>query len=338
MARKWNRITDEGEGKISPVFPVQGFSKKALIKRYFIKMVNLCLSMFEWKGLPDSLPQKRLEMLLQRDGYAIALIGKAKTGKYPEGLFATFGGVYELDPYYIPSKGNVANPYLESKSNVIFDEDAVLMYNDSCHEGLSAIHAEYATLLAENAISLRYALVNARVPAVPYADNDNTAKSIKDFFKMVFDGGNDKEDELLCPVTGQGAVFKGLKNEAFNASTNSNIKDLLEARQFLWASWFIEIGVQANFNMKREAINESEAGMNMFSLTPYIDDMLQCREQACEKINKLFNLNVSVELSSVWKKISEMVANMPTKPNEEDVPHETPKENEVKDDDENQGS
>ena len=52
--------------------------------------------------------------------------------------------------------------------------------------------------------------------------------------------------------------------------------------------------------------------------------MLYCREQAIEKINKMFNLNISVKLSSSWEKISE---NFQTFGNKE--PKETEQEKEV---------
>ena len=35
--------------------------------------------------------------------------------------------------------------------------------------------------------------------------------------------------------------------------------------------------------------------------------MLKERKIACEKINKMFNLNISVDFSSAWKKIREDV-------------------------------
>ena len=49
--------------------------------------------------------------------------------------------------------------------------------------------------------------------------------------------------------------------------------------------------------------------MNDDALMPLIDQMLACRKEACEKINKLFGLNIDVELNSAWLKIAKEVVN-----------------------------
>ena len=53
--------------------------------------------------------------------------------------------------------------------------------------------------------------------------------------------------------------------------------------------------------MKRESINSGESQLNNDALYPLIDDMLNNRKQAIDKVNKMFNTNISVELSSSWK-------------------------------------
>ena len=65
----------------------------------------------------------------------------------------------------------------------------------------------------------------------------------------------------------------------------------------------MELCVNANYNMKSQYVNEGEMTMNDDALLPLIDQMLECRKMACEEINKLFGLNISVELNSSWKKI-----------------------------------
>ena len=75
------------------------------------------------------------------------------------------------------------------------------------------------------------------------------------------------------------------------------------------ASFFNDIGLQANYNMKRESINDSEAGMNEESLKPFIDDMLESRQEAIKRINEQFDTNISVKLSSSWVRREKIVQN-----------------------------
>ena len=53
--------------------------------------------------------------------------------------------------------------------------------------------------------------------------------------------------------------------------------------------------------MKKEAISDSEQAMNEDVLKPLIDTMLECRQKACEEINAMFDLNISVSLNSSWE-------------------------------------
>ena len=55
--------------------------------------------------------------------------------------------------------------------------------------------------------------------------------------------------------------------------------------------------------MKREAINSSESAINEETLLPLIDDMLKNRQEGIDKVNKMFNLNIKVKLSSAWQKL-----------------------------------
>ena len=111
-------------------------------------------------------------------------------------------------------------------------------------------------------------------------------------------------------------------SEAFNTQRVGTIKELIELKQYLLGSWYNELGLNANFNMKREAINESEADLNEDALLPLIDDMLESRKTAINQINALFGLDIKVDLTSSWKKIRNDILN----PKSEEKPEEKPEE------------
>ena len=83
--------------------------------------------------------------------------------------------------------------------------------------------------------------------------------------------------------------------------TTTPIKDLIEARQYYQAQWMNELGLDSNFNMKREALNSSETNLNDAVLLPMTDDMLKCRKEAIEEINKMYGTNITVDFASSWK-------------------------------------
>ena len=83
-----------------------------------------------------------------------------------------------------------------------------------------------------------------------------------------------------------------------NAGTG--ITDLIELEQYLKASMFNEIGLNANYNMKRERLSESEVEMNGDNLYPLVDDMASNRKSGIERVNNLFGTDIQVEFNSSW--------------------------------------
>ena len=150
---------------------------------------------------------------------------------------------------------------------------------------------KYGSLLVEAEISLKYAIINARVPALISADNDATYASAVEFFKKISKG------EGYGIIAGK-QLLDGIKTQDFYKEPY--IKDLIESIQYIKGSWYNEIGLNATFNMKREAINEAEAAINEDILYPAIDTMLICRQNALEKVNKMYGTNITVDFDSVW--------------------------------------
>ena len=270
-----------------------GMTKEQIFWQYIRYMLDRTQRMFKYNGLPETIPQRELELLLQVNG--TATIGKDDKGD----LYAFRGGLGGVpDAYYRPTISIVANPYLKLNKEYKINEDCIVMVNDTLWTGLMPLFNKYANQLTEADITLRMALINARIPSLIVADSDASKKDAESFLMKVEKG------ELGIIAT---AKFfeeqEGVKTTDFNSRSYSAIKDTIEAIQYQKASWFNELGLNANYNMKREAINDAESGMNEDSLLPLIDDMLECRKLGVEKVNKMFGTNITVELDSSWKEV-----------------------------------
>lgn len=260
--------------------------KDYLLKNNILQMLNKSTKIFKYNNLPDTIASKDLETLLQVGGYAI--FAKDDEGK----LYAFRGGLGgKPNPYYLPTIAIVANPALNFNKSLDIDKDCVVMLNDHYYQGLMPLFNKYGSLLVEAEISLKFAIINARVPALIQADNDNTYASAEAFFDKVVKGEQ-------YGIISSREFFDGIRSHDFYKQ--AYIKDLIESIQYIKGSWYNEIGLNAAFNMKREAINEAEATLNEDILYPTIDTMLICRKLALEKINKMFDTNITVELDSVW--------------------------------------
>ena len=57
--------------------------------------------------------------------------------------------------------------------------------------------------------------------------------------------------------------------------------------------------------MKRERLTTNEIEVNKNASYPLVDNMLKNRQQAVDAINEMFNTDVSVEYSSIWRGIND---------------------------------
>ena len=284
-------------------------NKQMLIDSYFKYMEIKTLEMFEWKNLPKTIPQRELELILQICRFAI--FTKAPTKSDGDKLFVFYGGLGGMpNEYYQPTQAIVSNPYLRFSKVLNLDDyikddgNAVVGWNDGMHIGLFSLHNKYACLLAETDLTLKYQLINMRFNNVLTADDDATKESLKQMYKDVADG------------TGFGIVVTKKfmtetnvdKIELRSQAHQMQLKDTIETKQYLMGSWYNELGLNANYNMKREAINESEADMNEDTLLPLIDNMLKQRKLIAKQLNEKFadiltDGEIDVEISSSWQKI-----------------------------------
>ena len=259
--------------------------KQYMLRSYILQMLNKTTRIFKYNNLPETIPQKDLEILLQVNG-------SATITEVDGNLYAFRGGLGGIpNAYYLPTLSVVANPYLKFNKNLEIGKECEVVLNDNFYQGLMPLLSKYGHLLVEAEVSLRQAIINARVPALIQADNDATYASAVEFFKKVVEG---KEYGIISSKE----FFDGIRSHDFYKQ--AYIKDLIESIQYIKGSAFNEIGLNAAFNMKREAINEAEATLNEDILYPTIDTMLECRRLGFDRVNSLYGTNISVELDSVW--------------------------------------
>ena len=80
------------------------------------------------------------------------------------------------------------------------------------------------------------------------------------------------------------------------------LNELKEQYQFMLAEFYHAVGINANYNLKRERLNTAEISVNTDALFINILDMLKCREQGVEMVNKLYGTNIRVRLGDEWQR------------------------------------
>ena len=265
-------------------------NKKEQLSKFRADMLNKSLTMFEWKNLPDTLPAVEIEKQLQTNGYSII-------AKVEGNIYAFQGGFSGQDPYNQPTKAIVNNPSLNYNGTFTINEDCVIIKNDDMQQGLIHIYNKYGTLLIENQITMLMTDYNYRMPFTISSKDDTTTQSAREYLQKVIDGS--------LGVIGEAKLFDALKVTPTNNKGVNSFADLYGYQQFIEAQLNNTIGLATNNNMKRERLTTNEIEVNKNASYPLIDNMLRNRKQAVEKINKMFDLDIDVEFSSIWNGTNE---------------------------------
>lgn len=267
--------------------------KGMLLSSYIRYYLSRLQSMFKYEGLPDTIPAKWLENYLLVNGFTVFIKDDA------DGLICTYAGVgADPDVYFIPTKAIVSNPYLKDKSaarEYTRDVDCVVMYNDTYCQGLLPMLKKYCAQMVEIDVSFYLNTVMSRGTAVLSATDDNTKASAELWLKHI------KEGKL--GVIGESNFTLADRDLTVNqlTGTDGTLTNLIEAMQYVKASLYNELGLQANYNMKREAINSGESQLTEDQLHPLIDNMLKERQEGLDRVNKMFGTNITVTFNSAWE-------------------------------------
>ena len=261
-------------------------NKDIAINNYIQYMLCRTQSMFVYENLPDTIPADILELYLQTKGHCFIteLDGKIYA------LSGTLGG--EIDEYYRFTEYVVSNPALKLSKNFNIKKDGILVKNDTMELGLIPLLARYSVLIIENAISMRNATINARILTIISAPDERTKQSAELYLKKIENGENS--------VIGENPFFNGVRSQSANSAFGKTIEQLIALHQYIKASMFNEIGLDANYNMKKERINSQEAQLSDDFLLPFIDNMITNRRQAIEKINEKYGFDISIRFNSTW--------------------------------------
>lgn len=244
--------------------------------------------MFKWDNLPDTIPDRIPELFLQINGHVCFTEVKGD-------LYILTGGLGgPPDPYYMPTLYTVANPALNYSRSLKIGDECVVMPNDSMYKGLIPLFTRYAAAMTETELSIFIASINSRISEIISASDDDTKESAEIYLQHIQDG------EL--GVIGESAFMEGVNVHAGNAgSVHTIIEDLIELEQYQKASWYNELGLNANYNMKRESINSGESQLNRDALLPLVDDMLQVRQEKIEQVNSKYGTDIKIDFASAWK-------------------------------------
>ena len=248
-------------------------------------LTERAMRLFVWKNTGD-VPQREIEFALMLNGSC------GVTNKY-KNTMAVFNGQYSGSPtiYYDMYEDYAVYSPVYSKILKV-DKNVAVIRNNNCMNSIIPLVHRYATMLSHTEVSFINTLINGRDSGgIPIASTNAQKIAIENYRNSLFNG---KVTSILDPA------FSGVQFLSVDKNTTLNIKDLMETRKNLLNSFYEDLGVKTAREKKGNMIqNEVNANDSMLMLN--LSDMLYNRQLGCEKVNKLFGTNWSVDISEELK-------------------------------------
>lgn len=249
---------------------------------YLNRMKKICLSMYEWINLPDTMNARYLEMCLYYNGQASLLYDEDYGFINTQAVDAGYINIYGL-----PTKINCFS-YRYNKerelyipgSNLPAEEECIIVMNNYERIPTGSTISLFAKRLAE-AQRIADTNINAQGTPILIATDQRQAFSLKKMYEQ-YEGNTPViygDKSITNPDT-----LKAIKTDApFIAN------DIMEYKRQIWNEFLTFVGVN-NLAEKRERLITSEADSNNELINLNMESYLIPRKQACKEFNQKFGL------------------------------------------------
>lgn len=237
---------------------------------------------FRWKNLPKEVSSYHLEEFLYSAGQVAFFRDDSKGGFLT--LPCSQNG--QLNVYGEPLAYQVTgNGYSETIS---VDKMVRIKANDDCYPTRLSV-GYYTDWIDDIEKTMKRNLQQLRQPYIVGIDKDNEL-SMKNVVKQIEEGKEAihvQSDKGYKGEIGVHVAQLGVQNQLEPLQKNKN-DIMFELLTFLGIN-------NANTDKKERMIN-SEVNSNNINILMNLDFEYKCRKEACEEINKMFGLNIDVEL------------------------------------------
>lgn len=256
---------------------------------YLERLIELSISMFEWKNLPDTIDSRFLEKTLFANGSAVFfkdddlssdLIEGNSTGTLLALPVVTRG---PLDIYNIPINRRcyANNGYQRDLNN----KNSVIVWNNMLHTNSLLACKIFAKRLwnLDRTIDIN---ANAQKTPVIVQATDEQRLTLKNLY-MQWDGN---EPFIFSTKDLDINALKVLRTDAPYVG-----RDLYELKTQIWNEALTYLGISNTNFQKKERLVTDEVIRNQGGTVASRYSRLESRKQAATKINQMFGTNIDVE-------------------------------------------
>lgn len=272
-------------------------AKSAYFRRYLLQKV---ISVFKFNNIPNTWSKDYFLYTLFLFGH-IAVINTDKFGVIPQQC-----SLYGYDVFYRPTHVNIANPLLKGILQPKIGVECEIIKMQPDYLGCFDIVTYYADLLALATESLAMNMINSKLAYVFMAGNKASAESFKKLYDQINEGNPAVfADKHLFQEDG-GKSWDTFQN---NLKNNYIADDILENMIKIDARFCSEIGIP-NVNIaKKSGVTDNEVEANNIDTKTKSELWLETMKADIEKVNKMFDLNITVDFRFKGGEIDDFVNN-----------------------------
>lgn len=270
--------------------------------QYVNRLTELSISMFDWKNLPETIDARFLELALFNDGMAVFF--KDEVMGYL-GLQVMIGGT--LDVYRIPI---TRTAFAQNGYQMKLDQsNSVIIFNNMLHTNSILDVQEMSKRLYEIQRTIDVNVIQQKTPKI-ITCTENQRLVMKNLYAQYM--GNepfifgDKNLDL-----------SGIKT--FDTTSPYVADKLYDLKTQYWNEALTYLGISNVNTVKKERMISDEVQRNLGGTIASRYSRLFMRQQACEQINKMFGLNISVDYREDMQVLDTYDANQANLSNEIDI-------------------
>ena len=256
---------------------------------FFYQLLDMAINVFEWKNLPDEIDPRFIELVLINTGRI--LFFKDEDMLNPDGdkgrylmLRTAVGGTWSV--YDVPNmrRAYASNGYQKELN----EKNSVIMYNNYLRMPDIWVIQQFAQRLYECQRTIDVNVIAQKTPILLVCTDENRL-TMKNIWQK-YDGN---EPMMMVDKSLDLSSIKVLNMEApYVASNLQNLK------KEIFNECLTYLGIANIASVKKERLISDEVTRNLGGTEVEKHVRLNARKEACEKINKMFGLNIEVEYNS----------------------------------------
>lgn len=259
---------------------------------YYYRLEEIAVNMFEWSGIPDSIDERFIELVLCEYGYGVYFKDVAMGDLFLTCMIGAPLNVYRIPMY---RRAYSVNGYQKD----LTDQDSVIVYNNFMHTNtLSTIYL-YARKLADLDRSIDVNVKSQKTPVLITCE-EGERLSMKQAYSD-YDGN--------VPVIFGSKSFDPKNIQAIQTASPFVADKLMIIKRQIWNEALTFFGVENGNSEKKERLVTDEVMSNLGGVQAQRYIALNSRRQAAKQINKMFGTSIEVNFRQDFSALN---TDMPT--------------------------